>query len=98
MNMMHVIDPDVVVFAGGMTAAGEPFMERIRHHVKQLAFPVPAAGTVIRYAELGSDAGFIGAAGCGRLLVRGQPRLCGSRKAETRSVDSQLQTFTDRPE
>ena len=75
MNMMHVIDPDVVVFGGGMTAAGEPFMERIRHHVRQLAFPVPAARTLISYAELGSDAGFIGAAGCGRLLVQGQRRL-----------------------
>ena len=71
-NMMHIIDPDVVVFGGGMTAAGEPFMERIRHHVQQLAFPVPAERTLIRYAELGSDAGFIGAAGCGRLLVKGR--------------------------
>lgn len=68
MNMMHTIDPDVVVFAGGMVAAGEPFLERIRHHVRELAFPVPAAKTQIRYAQLGSDAGFIGAAGCGRLL------------------------------
>ena len=71
MNLMHTIDPDMVVFGGGMTAAGEPFMERIRHHVRQLAFPVPAERTLIRYAQLGSDAGFIGAAGCGRLLVKG---------------------------
>jgi glucokinase len=74
MNMMHVIDPDMVVFGGGMTAAGEPFLERIRHYVRQLAFPVPAERTLIRYAQLGSDAGFIGAAGCGRLLVRGKTR------------------------
>jgi glucokinase len=72
MNMMHTIDPDVVVFAGGMVAAGEPFLERIRHHVRQLAFPVPAEKTEIRYAKLGSDAGFIGAAGCARLLVAKQ--------------------------
>jgi glucokinase len=72
MNLMHVIDPDVVVFGGGMTAAGEPFLERIRHHVRQLAFPVPAERTLIRYAQLGSDAGFIGAAGCGRLLLKGR--------------------------
>lgn len=70
MNMMHTIDPDVVVFAGGMIAAGEPFIERIRFHVKQLAFPVPAAKTQIRYAELGNDAGFIGAAACGRQAAR----------------------------
>jgi glucokinase len=66
-NMMHTIDPNMVVFAGGMIAAGEPFLERIRHHVKQMAFPILAAATKICYAQLGTDAGFIGAAGCGRL-------------------------------
>jgi glucokinase len=67
-NMMHTIDPDMVVFAGGMIAAGEPFLERIRRHVRQLAFPVPAERTVLCYARLGNDAGFIGAAGCGGQL------------------------------
>ena len=71
MNMMHIIDPDAIVFAGGMTAAGEPFLERIRHHIRELAFPVPAANTVIRYAQLGNDAGFIGAAACAKYLVEG---------------------------
>ena len=70
MNAMHVIDPDLVVFGGGMIAAGEGFLERIRHHVRELAFPVPAENTLIRYAQLGIDAGFIGAAGCGRQLVK----------------------------
>jgi glucokinase len=71
-NLMHVIDPDLVVFGGGMIAAGEPFLERIRHHVRALAFPVLAERTRICYAELGSDAGFIGAAACGRQLLRQQ--------------------------
>lgn len=71
MNAMHTIDPDMVVFAGGMTAAGNSFLERIRHHVQELAFPVPAARTEIRYAQLGTDAGFIGAACCGRQLIKG---------------------------
>lgn len=70
MNLMHIIDPDMIVFGGGMIAAGEGFLERIRHHVRELAFPVPAAKTQIRYALLGSDTGFIGAAGCARLLYR----------------------------
>jgi glucokinase len=70
MNMMHTIDPNVVVFAGGMIAAGEPFLDRIRFHVKQLAFPVPAEKTRILYAQLGTDAGFIGAAACGRQLYK----------------------------
>ena len=67
---LHTIDPDMVVFGGGMIAAGEGFLERIRHHVRALAFPVPAERTLIRYAQLGTDAGFIGAAACGRQLLR----------------------------
>jgi glucokinase len=69
-NMMHTIDPDMVVFGGGMTAAGEPFLERIVRHVRGMAFPVPAARTHIRFAQLGTDAGFIGAAACGRKVYR----------------------------
>lgn len=71
-NLMHTIDPDMVVFGGGMIAAGEAFLERIRKHVQELAFPVPAANTKIVYASLGSDAGFIGAAGCARQLHQQQ--------------------------
>jgi len=70
MNLMHVIDPDMIVFGGGMIAAGESFLERIRRHVRELAFPVPAEKTQVRYAQLGSDAGFIGAAACARKLYR----------------------------
>jgi glucokinase len=69
MNMMHLFDPDMVVFAGGMTLAGEPFLNRIKHYIREMAFPVPAARTIVRYAALGSDAGFIGAAACARQLV-----------------------------
>jgi glucokinase len=67
-NMLHTIDPDMVVFAGGMIAAGEAFLERIRNHVRHLAFPVPAEKAQLRFAQLGGDAGFIGAAACGRQL------------------------------
>ena len=65
----------VVCFAGGMTAAGAPFLESIRRHAQTLAFPVPAARCAIRYAELGNDAGFIGAAGCARQLWLRQRQL-----------------------
>lgn len=67
-NVMHTIDPNMIVYAGGMIAAGESFLERIRKHVHQLAFPVPAQNTTLCFAKLGSDAGFIGAAACGRQL------------------------------
>jgi glucokinase len=67
-NLMHTINPDLVVFGGGMIATGEWFLGRIRGHAKRLAFPVPAAKTLLAYAQLGSDAGFVGAAGCARQL------------------------------
>lgn len=70
MNLMHVIDPDLIVFGGGMIAAGDGFLDRIRMHVRRLAFVVPAERTRIVYAQLGADAGFIGAAACGRRLLR----------------------------
>jgi glucokinase len=69
-NVLHTIDPDMVVFAGGMIAAGDSFLERIQDNVQKLAFPVPAEEAKICYAHLGSDAGFIGAAGCARSVYR----------------------------
>jgi glucokinase len=64
--LMHTIDPDIVLFGGGMIAAGTPFLDEIRTEIRRIAFIVPAARTRIEYAELGGDAGFIGAAGCAR--------------------------------
>jgi glucokinase len=76
-NLLHIIDPDMVAYAGGMVAAGESFLNRVRGHVHKLAFPVPATKAQICYAKLGNDAGFIGAAGCARQL---QKNLLGSKK------------------
>jgi glucokinase len=68
--MMHTIDPDLVVFGGGMTRTGDWFLELIRQHIRWLAFPVPAAKTQVVFSKLGpEDAGFIGAAACARQLV-----------------------------
>lgn len=91
-NMMHTIDPDMIVFGGGMIAAGEEFLDRIRGHVKKLAFPVPAEKTLIAYATLGTDAGFIGAAACGRLLlktIKKQPP--GRKDAKTKTKKQKRQ-------
>jgi glucokinase len=70
MNMMHIIDPDMIVYGGGMTAAGDGFLNQVRTYIWELAFPVPAERTIVRYAQLGSDAGFIGAAACARQLIQ----------------------------
>ena len=72
-SLMHTIDPDIVLFGGGMIAAGQPFLEDIRTDIRSMAFPVPAAKTRIEYAQLGGDAGFIGAAGCARMAFHRPP-------------------------
>ena len=71
-SLMHTIDPDLILFGGGMSKAGPAFMDAIRANVKRMALPLPAAKTLIDYATLGGDAGFIGAAGCARLAYGGK--------------------------
>jgi glucokinase len=70
--VMAVVDPEMIVFGGGMVAAGEWFREKIEANVKRFGLPFPTRSVKITFATLGSDAGFIGAAGCARLLTRGR--------------------------
>ena len=71
-NMMHIIDPGVVVFGGAMnfggreTELGRSFLRRIQQEVADRAFANLVSRTQIDFASLGSDAGFIGAAGVAR--------------------------------
>jgi glucokinase len=72
-TLMHTIDPEMVLIGGAMTFGGNDtplgrrFIDEIRSEVKKRAFPIPAAKTVIEFASLGGNAGYIGAAGCARL-------------------------------
>src|SRR4029077_7783676 len=58
-SAMHTIDPDLVVFGGGMIAAGHAFLEDIRGGIRSMAFPVPAARTRIEYPLLVGDPGVL---------------------------------------
>jgi glucokinase len=69
---MAAVDPEMIVFGGGMAEAGEPFRAAIEGYVTRFGLPHPAKSVKITLASLGSDAGFIGAAGCARLLVAGK--------------------------
>ncbi|HEY2252090.1 MAG TPA: ROK family protein, partial [Planctomycetaceae bacterium] len=79
-TLMHTIDPEMVLFGGAMTFGraetqlGRRFLEEIRHEVRKRTFPTLAAKTIIEYASLGGDAGYIGAAGCARLKF-GESRM-----------------------
>jgi glucokinase len=72
-TLMHTIDPGAVILGGAMNfgghddAVGRRFIEQVRTIVRRRAFPIPAQKTTIDFAALGSDAGYIGAAGIARL-------------------------------
>ncbi len=77
-NMMHTIDPDAVLLGGAMTFGGREnglgrrFLTQVREVVKRLARPIPARDTIVDFAALGADAGFIGAAGIARIEFLGR--------------------------
>jgi len=75
-TLIHTIDPNGVLLGGAMTfggnktALGRRFLRRVRAEARQRIFSVLAERTQIEYASLGSDAGFIGAAGVARVEQR----------------------------
>jgi len=72
-TLIHTIDPDSVVLGGAMTFGGaghplgEAFLERIRDDVRPRLLQTLRDPLRIDFAQLGSDAGYIGAAGLARL-------------------------------
>jgi glucokinase len=75
-NLMHTINPNGVLlggamtFGGGQSPLGRRFLGWIKEEVCRRAFRGPAEQTVIDFATLGGDAGYIGAAGLARLEHR----------------------------
>lgn len=68
--MMHSIDPELVLFGGGMSvAAGPDFLELIQQGIQSMAFPIPAKETRIEYATLAEKAGLVGAAGWAKHMI-----------------------------
>ena len=72
-NLMHTIDPNGILIGGAMTFGGHgspigrQFLARVKQEIHARAYAVPAQNTVIDFATLGSDAGYIGSAGIARL-------------------------------
>jgi glucokinase len=61
-NVIHIVQPDVVVLAGGMAAAGSLLLDRVRAGVDQRVRATWLSAIRIERAALGDDAGWIGAA------------------------------------
>jgi glucokinase len=60
--MVNLIDPDIVLMGGSITHAMDLFMPTLESEFRKYICPVPAEKTRILKAQLGDNAGFIGAA------------------------------------
>ena len=61
-NIINALDPEVIVLAGGMAKAGKIFLGKVKKAAKKRALKEASRGVRIVPAELGEDAGIIGAA------------------------------------
>lgn len=66
--VVNIVDPDVIVFTGGMIAAGDLLMKPLEKYARELFFPRPRLHTRLMLTKLGGDAGIIGAALCAQDL------------------------------
>jgi glucokinase len=53
--------PDLIVFGGGLSALGQPFIDQIRDRANARSLPFLSAHCRLTLARLGNDAGMIGA-------------------------------------
>jgi len=71
-TMAHIIDPEAFIlggavnFGGDETPLGRSFLDAVIAETRRLIFPVLGEKLVINFAQLGSDAGYVGAAGMAR--------------------------------
>ena len=56
-----ITNPDIIIIGGGVSNAGDFFIDKIRNEFKQMAFKT-VKDTLIVHAKLGNDAGIYGAA------------------------------------
>lgn len=65
-NIINMLDPEVIVLGGGVSAAGDFLLDAVREAVKPMVFFKTMPYARIELARLGNDAGIIGAAMLGR--------------------------------
>ena len=70
--MANVIDPAAFILGGAMnfggatSPLGQKFLHDVAAEARRLSFPVVANNLIVEFAKLGSEAGYIGAAGLAR--------------------------------
>lgn len=77
-TLVHTIDPGAVVLGGAMNFGGNAselgrrFLQAVRDEFHRRTFPVLAKETIVDFARLGGDAGYVGAAGIARARHRSE--------------------------
>ena len=69
-QMANATDPETIVFAGGMIAAGDFLLERLRHFYQLYIGHLFGKGKIkLCFATLGEDAGIIGTSSLGLTAI-----------------------------
>lgn len=61
-NLGAITNPDYIVIGGGVSAAGKFLLDQVKDYFQKFAFPTVKTSTKLKLAELGNEAGVIGAA------------------------------------
>lgn len=61
-NIANILNPSAIILGGGVSKAGEFLLTHVQKHYIQFTYPSVRETTEIRLAQLGNDAGVIGAA------------------------------------
>lgn len=62
-NIMHILNPDIIVIGGGMSAAKDLLINSVLNEINKRAYKIAEQFTKVVFAKLENDAGIIGAAG-----------------------------------
>lgn len=72
-NIANILNPEAIVIGGGVSAAGDPLLQGTTEYFQKFAFPQIRTSTEMKLAQLGNDAGVIGAASLAL--------FCGNKKS-----------------
>ena len=68
-NIANILNPSTIVIGGGVSNAGQFLIDKILFHFNVFTFPAVQNSCKIRLAQLGNDAGVIGASSLIKELV-----------------------------
>lgn len=61
-NLGNILNPSSIILGGGMSSAGDFLLTRVQKYFEQFSYPQVSISTKIKLAQIGNDAGVIGAA------------------------------------